>query len=427
MLIANNKSNEAYWLLKEQADTMPRRRHEQNPKIYAKDGRWKFRYYADRFHNGKLERPRLEHDLGPMTGKGALTEEQAEKAKKRFLKEHDRPGQALLSQMTYEDYYCGPYQTRLLATSKSNQRQVDSLSRHHILPRIGNRALADLAPRDIQALLNQLGLDPKREYSPSTIRHVKKIISAVFADARREKAYTEENPTKGLVLPPRQAKNRRPVLPFAEAAWVLTRLRAILAAMATLALCCSCNLAELLGLKWSRLNLLDEMALCDNEYLPPRSAKIAQNYVLKEFKATKTINRFRVVPLPDVLVEWLRQWRDRSAFTGPEDPVFASKRGKPLYAANNRVFEHVAKAVGINFTWNSFRHSFRMYCDILRVPEYRRKLLMGHSLNANISDVYGHATPDDLREVVNAIAENIQARRALLPPAAPAQKVRSIA
>jgi integrase len=402
---------------------MPRRRHEQNPKIYRKDGRRKFRYYADRFQDGTLSRVRREHDLGPAEGKGALTEDQAEKAKQRFLKENDRPGQVLLSKMTVEDYFLGPYNTHLAATSKNNQSQVDSLWRHHIQPAIGRMSLADVGPRHVQALLTQMEADG---YSPSTIKHVKKVIAGVFADAYREKAYRGDNPAKGLRLPAPRAVNRRPVLPFKEAAYVLTRVRALLAAMVTLALCCSCNLAELLGLKWSRLNLSDEMALCDNEYLPPRSAKIAQNYVRKEFKATKTVNRCRIIPLPDALVEWLKVWRGKSLFSGPNDPVFSSKRGKPLYAANNRVFQNVAIGIGIRFTWNSLRHSFRMYCDLLKVPEYRRKMLMGHSLTQDIGDVYGHATFDELRAIVNGIAEKIQASRALLPPASTPRKVTSI-
>jgi integrase len=428
-----NKSNEVYWGLRRLEFDLPRRRYQQNPKLYVVNGRWKFRYWKDSFKDGKLVRSRPEVDLGPapieeggFTKKGAVSRGQAERAKQAFLTKHDREGAKPTAQISFRDYYLGPYQSHLAATSRNNQIQAESLFRLHIVPALGDHTLKDITKRHVQELITQKVVEG---LSFATVKHIRKFVSAVFLHAKEEHTFDGENPAAHVKLPPKRRANPTPALTFEKAAFVLLALEPkydMYAAMSTMSLCCSPNVAEMLGIQWRRLNLNEQIVSVDGKYLPPGTVWIAENYTADQQKETKTEHRDRILPLPDVLIRWLREWQKQTQFNKPDDTVFAARTGKPIdyNNANNRIFKTLSHAVEVDFTWNSFRHSFRAFMDELRVPEFRRKLLMGHSVQDDIGDLYGHATLDDLREIVNQIAERIQAARALDRPAETgAQKV----
>lgn len=414
-----NKSNEVYWALRRAEFNLPRRRYQQNPKLYVMNGRWKFRYYADVFLKGVSKRRRLEKDLdlapiaeGGFTDKGAKTRRQAEREKQAFLTKHDREDTKPTAQISFRDYYLGPYQTHLLATSRNHQIQAESLFRRHILPALGELPLKDIVREHVQALLNHKDVEG---LSFATTRHIRKFISAIFMHAKE--TLDGRNPAAHVTIRDKERANPTPALTFAKAAFVLVSLEPMYAAMSTLSLCCSPNVAEMLGIKWRRLNLGEQIISVDGKYLPPGTVWIAENFTADQYKETKTKHRDRILPLPDVLLRWLREWQKQTKFNKPEDTVFAGRTGRPIdyNNANNRIFKKLSHAVEVDFTWNSFRHSFRAFMDELRVPEFRRKLLMGHSVQEDIGDLYGHATLDDLRTIVNEIAERIQAARALDP------------
>ena len=62
-----------------------------------------------------------------------------------------------------------------------------------------------------------------------------------------------------------------------------------------------------------------------------------KGHIEKRFRQDYTRNRDRRrVPLPDAVVEMLRDRLSSSQFTEPDDPIFASGQGTPLWAANIR-------------------------------------------------------------------------------------------
>jgi integrase len=64
--------------------------------------------------------------------------------------------------------------------------------------------------------------------------------------------------------------------------------------------------AELLGLRWGRVNLTEASIIADGDNLPPHCLAIRENFYFK-FGTVKTASRDRLVALPKIVVEarWL--------------------------------------------------------------------------------------------------------------------------
>ena len=85
----------------------------------------------------------------------------------------------------------------------------------------------------------------------------------------------------------------------------------------------SLNVAEMLALRWKWVNLTGEAKIVSGQFLQPYTLAVRETYYRGEFGSVKARSRRRDVPLSRGVVEALACIRARSAFTGPEDLVFA--------------------------------------------------------------------------------------------------------
>ena len=81
------------------------------------------------------------------------------------------------------------------------------------------------------------------------------------------------------------------------------------------------------------------------------------------YHTLKAGTRRRNLPIDPALAKILRGMASRLAFTGPDDPVFASSSGKPVDAHNlfNRVLKPIGAKLGMPWLgWHAFRHTHQM-------------------------------------------------------------------
>lgn len=403
MRIDERKAMEVFWSYKRIEYEMARRRHAQNGYFYEESGSFYVQYYRSEIRNGELVRRRARQFLGLSQGKGKITKTEALQKKREFLTEVDRPNVPPTAMMTFRDYYLGPYQTHLNATSKSNQLALPCAMNKHILPIIGELQLREIQRTQLQDLLNT-----KRHLSPSTIRHLRSYISGVLSHARADKVILGDLPTENLKVPEKRKVNPIPPLGFEQASFVLSKLEQPYLTMAALSLTCSPNVAELCGVRRKRVNLTDQTILVDAEQLlPPRSLWISEDWVHGEFRPPKNPHRKRVVPIADAVVPLLEEVLRTSAFRDSDDALFACSTGRPVddNNANKRIFAPLAHAIGVPFTWNSFRHSFASRSEDCGIRQFDKKALMGHSLEADITDGYTEQGWQRMQSVVNQLAE----------------------
>ena len=115
---------------------------------------------------------------------------------------------------------------------------------------------------------------------------------------------------------------------------LLLLLPPVVWAMALVSMTGSLNVAELLGLRWKRVNLSSETVIFGDEMLPPYSLAVRENYYRGQFGSVKAKSRRRNVPLSEIAVNALLAIRAESKFVGQDDLVFASRNGTPLNERN---------------------------------------------------------------------------------------------
>ena len=396
--------NWLYWTLKEEQNQLPRKRFQQTGSLFIERGRWFLRYYKDEISkDGALERMRKREEIGPDT----LTEKQAQRKAADILAKNDSRETQPLSRMSFGDYFEGPYLASIAKKSKAHREQAD-YCKSHILPVLGNAPLSDITRKQVQRFIDAKSA---QGYSPETVRHFRKFISGVYAHAA-DNDINVANPTRKLEMPEPEKVNPHQALTFEHAAFVLFKLPERLSLMAALSICDTLNVAELTALRWRRVNLTDEILSTDGLHLPPKSLLVWENYSKGEIRVNKakTKSRRRILPIPDTLVSRLETYRRVSRFKGPDDLVFCTKNGTPIdyRLANRRQFKKLSAAIDVPFSWHCFRHTAASLLLLVGADRFERKVLMGHSTNADITDVYSHALWDRLKTLVNAIAEKVK-------------------
>ena len=144
-----------------------------------------------------------------------------------------------------------------LPWAKENKRHsFGDFSRygHWLKPRFATKALKDISPLDLERLKRDMRDASKSE---ATTRHVLCIMRQAFNKAAVWRLWSGENPCKGVSFPsPNNARQR--FLSQEEAVQVLESLRRHsdqLAQIAVMSLYGGLRLGEVLGLKWSNVDL----------------------------------------------------------------------------------------------------------------------------------------------------------------------------
>jgi integrase len=286
----------------------------------------------------------------------------------------------------------------------------------HIAPLIGSTRLSQLTVPMVRAFEDKLRIDR----SPTMVRKAIGSLGAILSDAM-ERGLVAQNVVRGLRA--RRGRGReqradkrqkgklkvgvdiptpaeiRALIPHLEGRWRPFFLTAIFTGL---------RASELRGLRWVDVDLKR------NElHVRQRIDKFSRVGALKS-EASE-----RVVPLPSMLVDVLREWK-LACPKGLSDLVFPSGAGNPESHSNivHRGLEPAMIAAGLTdkkgnarYTgMHALRHFFASWCINRRIDgglELPLKLVqarMGHSTIQLTADCYGHLFPrgDDSAELAAA-------------------------
>jgi integrase len=180
--------------------------------------------------------------------------------------------------------------------------------------------------------------------------------------------------------------------------------------MMLLSVLTSLNRAELLGLRWGRVNLSNRPVIADGENLPRFALAVRENYYLGQFGSVKCKQRERLVPLASVVIQALQGIKDQCQWTEPGDLVFVGpRRGKPVDARNleSRVMKPIAKKLGMSWvSWHVFRRTFATLADQAQWEIADRIAAMGHS-NVKMTMHYTSKDLDRRRASVERLSEQL--------------------
>ncbi len=185
------------------------------------------------------------------------------------------------------------------------------------------------------------------------------------------------------------------------------------------------NIAEICGLQWKRVNLNEQFTTVDGESLPPLTIAVRAQWYRGEYGSVKAMigdnytskSRRRNLPIPVPLRGVLAKIKERTRFTGPDDPVFVARTGKPVDEHNvaRRHLKPVGKSLGMPWlSWHCFRRTHTTLANELGMAFTDRMAMMGHS-EARMTALY---TADDLqrrRTVLDQMADRLLPTQTVTP------------
>lgn len=156
--------------------------------------------------------------------------------------------------------------------------------------------------------------------------------------------------------------------------------------------------SEIFGLKWGDVDFAQ------------KAMSVTRSIVYGVVGPCKTESSQKPVPLHSVVAKALLDWKRNSAYTKPDDWVFASRRHrgrKPIWgqAILRKHIRPVARRVGIQkqFGWHTFRHT---YSTLLRSVGTEFKVmqeLLRHSSLRSTLDIYTQAISPAKHEAQAAV------------------------
>jgi integrase len=380
----------------------PRRRARGEGSIFqrASDGQWVVRL-----------------DLGYVQGRRkrvtryASSEREALAELKRLHREFDagrlvvNAGQ--MSVAEYLDYWLAEL---LPGTVKaSTQASYADMTRRHIVPALGHLSLAKLSRDDIRRFVRQLARTKSQRrgadqvLSGRTVNYVHSILRRALEDGRREELVGRN--VAGEVPSPRYERREfEPLVPDEARTLLAAAADDRLHAVYVLALVLGMRRGEILGLRWSVVDL-DRATLRVQASLQ----RVGSQLVLT---SPKTKRSRRTIPLPQAVVKVLDAHREAQAVEraraeawADDDLVFTTRIGTAIEPRNlSRHFEALRdKAKVRRVRFHDLRHSCASLLFDLGVPLRMVMEILGHSQISTTSDIYTHVMPAQYRDVADAL------------------------
>lgn len=261
---------------------------------------------------------------------------------------------------------------------------------NYLIPYFGKIRISYITPQDVEEFKIYLSERESLKASKPGEKHFlsastrAKIIRVLRAILRHPsiRQFIHMDPTLG-VRAPRQERREHDYLNISE----VNRLLEACSSPSEKALfgtACFAGLrqGEIIALTWGDIDIVSGTIYVRKTYDP------------KHREGTpKTEKGKRIVPIPPVLVELLKEHKAKSKETKPDDLVFTSKNGKHLNSNNltQRTLANALQRAGIRkVDFQSLRHTFASLSIEAGTDPKTLQSLMGHcSINVTF-DTYGH-------------------------------------
>ncbi len=270
---------------------------------------------------------------------------------------------------------------------------------------LGSIPLERLGPEPIQSMVNRLAARGRAPEKPWVV--LRTALNVAVANRR-----LGWNPAEQVRLPRRQKRNPR-FLSFEEA----NALRAAAAggpleALYVLALACPMRQGELLGLRWSDVDLVKREIRIDRQL---QAIKHDGRRRL-ELVDVKSATSHRPLPLPDIAVDALRAHRERQEarrVTSLHGLVFTTGRGTPIGPRNLlRSFKALLVQADLpakEIRFHDLRHSCATFLVASGVDPKTVQALLGHTTIRLTMDTYVHPMDENLRKAAQVMDRVLRA------------------
>jgi integrase len=118
----------------------------------------------------------------------------------------------------------------------------------------------------------------------------------------------------------------------------------------------------------------------------------------------------RTIPLGAHALKHLVAQRGRALKTGPEDLVFAHRKGLPFRESKllTRVLQPAAIEAGLSkVTWHQFRHIHSSLLNDLGIPAKIAQEQLGHASISTTLGIYTHVVDASHRSAIDAVEDRL--------------------
>jgi len=281
--------------------------------------------------------------------------------------------------------------TAELALKKSSVKYYGFQLDRHILPALGSTVLCDLSRAQIEVCLSNLR---RKGHANATIRGIRATLSTVL-QAAVECGYLDKNPAHGIRIREADIKSERRFYTPTQVRQLLAVLPEPCYTITSVAVLTGMRIGEILALRWKRVDLLRG------------TIEVAETFSDGEFGPPKTRSSNRVIPMSTVLCKVLQSRYAGAVRNGPDDLVFATRKGTPLNPKNlyNRVLAPACDQIRQpRVSWHSFRHTNATLLADVGESLKTAQALLGQSDLETTLNTYMHAVPDSQRRAVERVA-----------------------
>lgn len=297
----------------------------------------------------------------------------------------------------------------------STRVSYEGIIKNHLIPHIGNIKLVNLRKTQIEEMYNKLliSTSTKKGLSVSTVENIHLVLHKALQEAL-EREYIIKNPASIAKVPTMKSQNIKKeeieIYSKSEQAKLIEIAKQddTYGIVVIFALYTGMRKGEILGLQWSDINF-DNKTISVNKQL--RRVKNYDDYENKktilglEYN-TKTENSTRIIPMLDVLAEYLKQHYEHQQvykkFLGnnynDNNMVFCKANGSFLDPDTvlSKYHKLSEKANIKKCTFHALRHTFATRALESKMPIKVLSSILGHSKVEFTLEVYTHVL-DELK------------------------------
>jgi len=274
--------------------------------------------------------------------------------------------------------------------------------RTHVIPAFGKKRLSEISRWEVQSFLaDKLRLG----YSAAHVHAMKTTLSKVMQSAV-EWRFIEENPTRGCRVARQGLAKKRTFLNADQIRLLCAALPEPCRSVVAVAVLTGLRIGEILGLRWGRVDLLDNVLAVEESYSG-------------RFGPPKTQSSRRTIPISRALHGVLADQKAHSERTGESDLVFSTRIGTPLSPKNlrNRMLEPTRQALGLPHTsWHTFRYTHATWLSEAQVPPRIAQSILGHSDVSMTLNIYTQVIPESQRTAVEKVGAILDPNRTQVRP-----------
>jgi integrase len=351
---------------------------------------WELQWWADYLTTeGKIERRRESEILGYVAD---LNRKQARKLAAERLLPLNQGKTTPMASITFADFVERFFVPNALPALKlSTRKRYRSTLNFHLIPAFGHKRLCDVSTLDLQSFVLQ-----KMEAGSGweVCNHLRNLMSKIFASAKKWGHYVGENPASGVDLPEKIPVHEKQALTSEQCQRLLAVLPEPVRTMVLVGILAGLRVGEILGLRWQDVDL------------PNRTIRIRQAAYRGSVGSPKTKGSKRTLPLPESLVEALRQHYEASPLR--DGLVFPTRTGMP-YSDTNLLARHLkpaGKQIGAPWvSWHTLRRTHATLLSQSGASPKDAQAQLGHAHISTTMDIYTQPTPAHQREAVEKMSQ----------------------